>query len=330
MKKRNLVFRIGKERHNFEAKINDNGKIVSRQFTTPISRVISSSDGIVEFLEKVVLDVEAGREEVDLVFEDSVYNVIRDNNLPQVVEVEVTTQLKSVFLKHVEGGEVKFGELSPGTPQTVKIITYANGLEYTEDMVEYNKTYTIEAINKNFGIEYNKLKNKVEFAPILDVLENGTGTGAQGEVDEAETVRINKTLQKAILDYNKKEGVVGKPVLIMSSQDKFKVEAALEGTRTADGEKLADLRGEFAEKIVYDGHESVKIGEKTYDFPGCPAGKVALVEPKRKAVVYEKHDLRIDADDGDFSRLIEDQVVGRGRFGVYMAAEDIVQKVTLP
>jgi hypothetical protein len=329
VKTRNLIFRIGNEVHNFEAKFNDRGNIVSKQFTAPISRVISSNDGVVEFLEKTVLDIEAGREKAELVFENTVYNVVRDRSLPRFVKVDVTANFNSVFLKHAEGQEVEFGTLSAGTPQVVEILEYTNGLEYTNSMVEYNENYNVEKINTEFGLAYNELKNKVEFTPILDVLENGTGTGAQGTAEDAETVRVNKTLQKGILDYKKKD-VINKPVLIANSQDKFKIEAALEGTRISNGEKLADLRGEFEEIIYYDGHKSVKVGAKTYEFPGCPVGKVALVEPQEKAIVYEKQDLTIEAKDGDLSRLIENQVVGVGRFGVYIAAEDIVQKVTLP
>lgn len=329
MSKKTLHFKFAGKMHSFQAEMED-GKLKNYDIQGPVSKMITSTDGAIEFLQKVVLDIEEGRSEVPLVFENSLYRVVRDANLPKVVEVDVTAKLNTVFLEKLEGGEVQFGTLSADQPQTVKILTYASGLEITEDMVEYNQNYKIELVDKKFGREVNKLRNKVEFAPILDILENGTGTGAQGEATEAMSVRINKTLQKGIIDYKKKEGVINKPILYANSQDKFKLEGAMEGFRTADGENLPNLRGEFEDIVYYDGFESVQIGEKVHDFPGVTVGKVALVEPKRKAVVYEKHDLRVDADNGDLSRLIENQIVGRLRFGVYIAAEDIVQKVTLP
>jgi len=68
--------------------------------------------------------------------------------------------------------------------------------------------------------------------------------------------------------------------------------------------------------IEYDGDE-VEVGGKTYEYEGVTAGEAYLIYPKKYFKEYIKHDLRLDSDDGDLSRLILSQVVGRARRAVY-------------
>src|SRR5690606_28591166 len=75
--------------------------------------------------------------------------------------------------------------------------------------------------------------------------------------------------------------------------------------------------------IEYDGWET-QIGKKTYVYPGVNEGKAYLIRPKRGFKELIKHDLRVDADNADLSRLIEAQIVGRARRGVFAALDENV------
>jgi hypothetical protein len=324
-----LEFKLGNKKYKYSV-----SKIRSvfeeNEFTAPISKLITSSDSSVELMQKVALDVEDGKEEVKLPFENIIYSVFNDSTLPKTVDVPVNAYHNTIFLEHAEGGEVNFGTLSKDQPQKVDLKVYASALQHTLEMVKFNQQYAMTEKNRAFGSAWRKLKNKMQFAPILDILNNGTGTGPQGETTEALSVRVNKTFQKGITDYESKKGVINKPVLVYNPVDEFKIKGGIKAIQTADGDRLPNLEGYFADMIPYKGDESITIGAKTYDFPGVPPGKVAFVEPKRKARFYVKENLNLQHGGADLSRLIEDQIVGYGIFGLYIAAEDIVQKVTLP
>jgi hypothetical protein len=81
--------------------------------------------------------------------------------------------------------------------------------------------------------------------------------------------------------------------------------------------------------IYYDGAD-VEMGTETYNYPGVTQGKAYCIYPKRTMLEFVHHDLRIDADRPDISRLVEAQVVGRTRRGIYASLEESVEEVTLP
>jgi hypothetical protein len=81
--------------------------------------------------------------------------------------------------------------------------------------------------------------------------------------------------------------------------------------------------------IYYDG-ASVEMGTEAYAFPGVTQGKAYFIAPKRTMLEFVHHDLRIDADRPDISRLVEAQVVGRTRRGLYASLTESVEEVTLP
>jgi hypothetical protein len=73
--------------------------------------------------------------------------------------------LNVVFLQKFEGGEVEFGTLSKGVPSLGAIQTYAAGFEWTEDMIEFDRTWSIELQNQAFGRAYNALLNHLHLSP---------------------------------------------------------------------------------------------------------------------------------------------------------------------
>jgi hypothetical protein len=105
--------------------------------------------------------------------------------------------------------------------------------------------------------------------------------------------------------------------IIANSVDQFILEDALFGSLYTDLKTPTIVQRKFnpSDITYYDGSEIV-VGGKTYEYTGVPAGFVFIVAPKVYFKEYIKHDLRVDSDDGDLSRLILAQVVGRARRAV--------------
>jgi hypothetical protein len=135
------------------------------------------------------------------------------------------------------------------------------------------------------------------------------------------------TLEKAVTDARKKD--INPTVILANSADQIALEKALEGYTASDGSKGTNFNGIFDKVIYYDG-ETINVGKKTYNYEGIPTGKVVLVEPNQsKFIEYIKHDLIVDAAGADLSRLVEDQIVGRARRGLFAAVEDASHKATI-
>ena len=122
------------------------------------------------FIQKTIIDLQIGLEDVPLLYEP-IYRRISDANLTEQVDVRaIVSRANVVFFSHIEGEEVKFGSRLLGPLQTVPLITWAAAFEWTEDLVEYDKTWEVQQINEGFGRAYNGLLNHIHFGPILNPL----------------------------------------------------------------------------------------------------------------------------------------------------------------
>lgn len=301
-------------------------EVVSGKAT--IAEMIGTEDGAKEFLEKVTYDLYSGREAVPLVYK-SLYDTKSDPNYPKTLEANEMGPVEVVFLEHMEGNEVKFGTLGEGTQKIVTFVTYAAGVEYDEDIVEYNQTWRVSEIGLAFGEAYNKLLNHIHMYPIINGSYATTSATAatardaqEGKGDykgaaQAQLIAfdtdIETTLRQAL------EVLPRGAVILANPANKFALEDALYGSLYTDLKTPTLVRRAFnpeSQIIYYDGDE-VTVGGKTYTYTGVPAGYIYIVVPKRMFKEYVKHDLRVDSDDGDLSRLILAQVVGRARRAVY-------------
>lgn len=302
-----------------------NGEMETYSLTRPIGEMITSPALRRELIEKVVLDVELGREEVPVLYKP-IYDSITDPNLPELVDAKWVQYGVVYFMEHLEGGEVNFGHMKAEEGPTVRVITYAAGFEYTEDMEEYNKTFEMETLNKSFGEAYNALLNHIHFHPILKATyAAGNKTAAQGGTDDPLTLKVKKTLQKAVEDAAtaKRAGTV----LLASSARRYDIENALKEMQV-NGTTYGSI-GDIQTIIYYDGWD-IQVGKKTYSYGGVPNDKAYLIRPRRGFKELVKHDLRIDSTMADLSRLVQAQVVGRARRGVFAAPAQNVQEITLP
>jgi len=320
-----------------------NGEMEVLELSKPLGEMITSSDAAEKLLRKVTLDVELGRAGVPTVY-GPIYETFVDRNFPKVLDAKWAQYGVVVFLEHIEGKEVTFGALATEQGPTARIQTYAAGFEYTEDMVEYNQSWELEMLNRAFGEAYNALLNHIHLYPILigpnadyhdpgyDAVRNQTAVvykkfdGSDGtSSDYDRTLTIRATLKQALKD----AANAGRPgsVLLANSANQIDLEDAM-SRMVIGGTQYPALSGIYT-IVYYDGWK-IQVGKKTYTYQGVPTNRLYLIRPRRGFKELVKHDLIIDASQADLSRLIESQIVGRARRGVFAAVQENVQEIVLP
>lgn len=310
-----------------------NGEMDVFELAKPIGEMITTPDGLNEVIQNTVINLELGREAMPLLYQ-SIYRRLEDANFTENVDIWPFIHAQVVFLQHMELEEVKFGTRKIGPKETVPILTYAAGFEYTEDMVLYDKTWERAELDRAMGEAHNALLNHIHFNPIIDftyAAKNKTGAQTEGEGD-SRVLNIRKTIRKGLIDAHKDKNAETlrrrKPsVLLAHESNRWDIEEALQRHQVS-GTIYPALSG-INTLIFYDGYE-MTVGEKTYEYAGVDEGKAYLIEPQRYYRELIKHDLRVDATRGDLTRLVEQQVVGRARRGVIAAPANSVQELTLP
>jgi hypothetical protein len=286
-----------------------------------ISEMLGTDSGPREFIEQVTYSAYAGRETVPLLY-GAIYRTVSDPNLPKSLTEEQFGPLQAVFLQFWEGGEVKFGALGEGSEKTVKINTWTTGMEYNEDIVEFNETWRVTEIATAFGEAYNKLLNHLHLGPLVTATFTTTGGGiaAQKTAQDAGTAQeivfdtdIATTLSNAL------KVLPAGSLLLHNTADEQAIDEAVAGSMHLDGSPTI-VKRKFGsmQRLAYDG-DTVTVRKKTYTYPGVTAGEAILLVPKQQFVEYEKHGLRVDSNNGDLTRLVLAQVVGRTRRGVFAA-----------
>jgi hypothetical protein len=304
-----------------------NGEMETLAFSRPIGEMITYGGTNVskDLLRKVVLDVELGREDVQPLYQP-IYDVISDANLPEVLDAKWALRGSVVFTQSMEGQEVKFGTLEAEYGPTARVLTYSAGFEYTKQMTDFNQSFQVELLNKAMGQAYNALCNHIHFSPITGATyKPANKTALQGETTDPFWLRLYHTLKEGI-----KSTVVAKrpaTVLLASKANQIDIEMALNGGYQLNGTILPKLSG-INTVIYYDGWEE-KVGKKTYTYNGVDTKKIYLIRPKRGFKELLKQDLRIEANAGDLTRLVEQQMIGYAYRGVYAAIDENVQELTI-
>jgi len=311
-----------------------NGEMETLELSRPVGEMLTSGsvEQFKDLLRKVVLDVELGREQVQLLYQP-VYDRIQDANLPRVLDAKWALTGTVIFTEHMEGEEVKFGRLQAEQGPVARILTYTAGFEYTKEMKDFNEAFSVEILNRAIGEAYNALLNHIHLYPILSYdYKAANQTSYQGEATDPTWVRVYKTLNKAIADAAKAK----RPgtVLLASTANQADIEMALKGGHQIEGTVYPAISG-IQSVIYYDGWETT-VGKKAYTYPGVTPGKPGvtpgkayLIRPKRGFKELLKQDLRVEATSGDLSRLVESQIVAYAYRGVYAAIEENVQEITL-
>lgn len=322
-----LTFLLNGKAHEVKKKIvSGEMEIPELGFTIGEMMTQGSLNQFTEFLRKVTLDVDLGKEATPILY-NPIYDLISDSNLPKLIDAKWALEGVVVFTEHIEGQEVKFGRLNAKQGPTAKIGTYTAGFEYTKEMKDFNETFTVEILNKAMGEAWNALLNHMHLYPIISAAYAGANATAwQGEVGDPLWVGYWKTIDQALSD----TATAKRPasILLASSANRTTILRALKGGFPLAGTEYPDISGDISAIIFYDGW-SVTVGKKTYTYDGVAAGDAYLIRPKRGFKSLRKQDLRIEASSGDITRLIEAQIVGYGYQGVYAALTENVQKIDL-
>lgn len=293
-----------------------------------VAEMLTTSQGQMALLEKVRVDVDFGLADIPLLY-GPVYDRIPGPFPGGVIQInEYTLQGNVVFLEKFEGGEVTFGTLATGVPTTASITTYAAGFEWTEDMIEFDKTWEITLNNRAFGRSYNMLLNHLHLSPIIAATYSGTNLIA---ADTTGTTQQQKTLITFQNAY--KAAVLAVPqrtptVVLANEADRFQIEdALLTPVPDIQGNPLPRVP---VDTIIYYNGATITNGVKAYTYPGVTQGTCYFIYPKQRFKEFVHHDLRIDIGPSDLSRLVEGQQVGRSRRGLYADLNNSVEKLTLP
>jgi hypothetical protein len=303
-----------------------NGEMDMPELSKPIGEMLSlgSAADFKELLGKVTLDVELGRERVPVLYKP-IYDLVSDPNLPELLDSKWALTGAVIFVEHLEGQEARFGSLQAEQGPVARIVTYSAAFEYTKQMIEFNRSFEVEMLNRSMGEGFNALLNHIHLSPIISFNYAGANlTTFQTAAGEPRWVSVWKTFYQAKKDAatKKRQG----STLLANSADQTDIEMALKGF-TYDGTVYAPIAG-IDTIIYYDGYE-IKVGKKDHSYTGVAPGAAYLIRPKRGFKELLKKDLQIETTQGDLTRLVESQMVGYAFRGVYAAVGENVQKIAL-
>jgi hypothetical protein len=293
-----------------------------------ISEMITTSQGSMDLLEKVRIDVAFGLAEIPLLY-GPIFERINGPFPGGAFQIdENTLQADVIFVEKFEGGEVQFGTLRKGAPSVGLIKTYAAGFEWTEDMIEFDQTYSIEMNNRAFGRAYNALLNHLHLSPIIGFTYGGPNTTAFDVTAGASIAeKTHRTFQTAYTASVSATPQRRGTVLLASETNRFQIEdALLTPVRDAQGNPFPNVP---IDTIIYYDGETLVRGTDSVVYPGVTTNTAYLIFPQRKLKELVHHDLRIDIGPADISRLIEGQQVGRARRNAYLNIAESIQKIAL-
>ena len=303
--------------------------IVDMEMLKSVSEMITTSQGAMDLLEKVRIDIDVGLADVPLLYQP-LYERI-DGPFPGgAVQIggDVLFDANVVFLQKLEGEEVVFGTLArAGAPTFVPISTYAAGFEWTEDMIEFDRSYEIGMNSRAFGRAYNYLLNHLHLSPIIAATYTGTNAIAantgNGSLVANTLVQFQSAYRNAALAVPQRV-----PTVILANEaDRFQIEDAL---LTPVLDALGnELRRVPVDTIIYYNGATVTNGVNSFTYPGVTQGTCYFIAPRMRMKELVHHDLRVDVGPADLSRLIEGQQVGRARRGLYTDLNNSVEKITL-
>src|SRR5262245_15524375 len=306
------------------------GQIIA-DLARPISEMITTTQGAMDLMEKVRLDIDVGLADVPLLYQP-LYDRLNGPFPGGSVQIggDVLFDANVIFQQKFEAGEIVFGTLSrSGAPTFVPINTYAAGFEWDQDILEFDRSYEVSMNARAFGRAYNYLLNHLHLSPIIAFsYAGGNSTAADATAGEGITAHTLRTFQTA---YRKGATAVPQriPTTILANEaDRFQIEdALLTPVLDSNGNKL---RGVPVSTIIYYNGATVANGVVSATYPGVTAGTCYFIAPKFRMKELVHHDMRIDTGPGDISRLIAGQQVAVTRRGQYLDIPNSVEKITLP
>lgn len=338
----------------FEIPRRADGTLKSLKMTKPVGEFLGSSAMVEELAQVVTVQIESGRDEHPLLYKP-IYQTVSNPGLPRLLSSGFQMYADAVWLQHLEGQEVRFGTTRAEMGPTVPIVTYTSGFEWDEDIEVYDEGWRVEMANKAIGDSYNALLNHIHLSPLInfDYVTAGNTTAFQtapsGNPIEAIRITLRLALANAAgkVDGQGRKHPIRPTIALANLATAYKLNDALAvigdvsaigaGTNSTDlflG-RQSDTAGpnpsvnQISTIIVYDG-DHMQMGNLRWDYGGMADDEVLLIQPKRNAFEYIKHDMRVDTErPADLSRLIVAQMVARTRRGLLAVPESSIWKVAL-
>lgn len=284
-----------------------------------------------EWNQRQQFEVDAGRDEEPILY-TPLYDVTNDPNLPEIINLYKIGPGGVVFEEINEGGEVKFVTID-SSEETVRIRHYGAGLEYSKDLVVFNRLWDVAIVERQAGIAYNALLNHIHLYPYISYTyasSNQTGAVSSGATDQEDillTIEAAITAAKADTS-NPRRGPYN---LLIGSANAFRVEKALSRVGQQGVELQSSAIEQIQNVIVYDGWTGTR-GNKSTTYAGVGSTKAYLVDQANRmqdAKSYMKQDLRLDGEDMDASRFMTQRVYDT-YFGAYCNPLRSTEEITLP
>lgn len=284
-----------------------------------------------EWNQRQQFEVDAGRDQEPILY-TPLYDVTNDPNLPEVLNIFKIGPGAVIVEEVYEGGEVKFASVSSST-ETVRIKHYGVGLEYSKDLVVFNRLWDVAIVERQAGIAWNALLNHIHLYPYISYSyssANQTAAVTSGATD-AEDILL--TLEAGITaakndTSNPRRGPYN---LLISSNDAFRVERALLRVPQQGFTQQSSAINMIQNVIVYDGWTGTR-GNKTVTYAGVSANKAYLIDTANRmfdAKSYVKQDFRLDGEDMDASRFMTQRVYD-AYVGAYTNVLRSTEEITLP
>lgn len=314
--------------HNVLRRANDPGVV---------AEFIGTADIQAQWFERQRYEVEAGRDEEPLLY-PAVYSVVTDMNLPRAINIYSMGPAGVVLELVTEGGQVKYATINT-REKAVTLQHYAVGLEYTDDLFEFNELWRLANIERQFGIAANALFNHVHMDPILSATYTGSsatdGTALTTFLKTASMPeKYMRTLESAIAtaSSDKTNPRRGPYALLINSADQFTVERVLGRVPQQGFDAQSSARTAVQSAVVYDGWTGVR-GSKETTYNGVGSGVAYLISLSHRAEDFQsffKYPLRRIQMPGDPSRFIAARDRWDTWFGVYASPARAVHKITWP
>lgn len=294
---------------------------------------VGAGDFADAFYQRQRYEVDAGRDEEPILYR-TLYDEIVDPNLPKEIPINVLGPGGVTFELIQEGAEVKMMTIGEST-RSISLAHYAVGLEYTQELFEFNQVWRLAPIERWVGAAFNALKNHVHLYPIISY---NYGSANQTAAHTASGLSLEELYLRTIEDaITHSVGDASNPRrgpydLLIASGDMFMVERALK-RRVQDGiDVQSSAVNRVQNVIVYDGWSGSR-GKKTVSYAGVAAGTAYLISKQYRAMdfqSYVKIDLRRQAGESDMSRFIVEQDLWDSWFTCYCNVAAAVEEITWP
>jgi hypothetical protein len=277
-------------------------------------------------------EIDAGRDNEPILYEPF-YRVIQDASLPRNVTTYFMGPGGVVFQEYFEGGEVKFASVGSSN-QTVPIRHWAQGLEYSKDLVVFNELWNVAIVERQVGQAHNALLNHLHFNPILTysyAAANQTAFNSTGSSTQEDYLL---TLEDAIVN-SKTDSTNprrGPYALLVATSNLFMWQKALQIVpQQGVSLQASGLFPQIRAVVAYDGWTGQRGSGVAETYSGVTTDKAYLVSLTNQDMdlqSFEKQALANQGTETDLSRFMT-QTVWDSYYGVYANPIRCVEEVSL-